>query len=126
MLISDTNGARQKLMQWPLAFTFPGKPGQEISSFPEPTIPNVVIKKEPSKIVGVTRFDVRATEPVVRGYTKQLISDLTNDGLSVKDDNRIDNYVIGQYDALFSLNKRRNEVWVELEKTGSWLEALSE
>ncbi len=126
MLISDTNGARQKLMQWPLAFTFPGKPSQEISSFPEPTIPNVVIKKEPSKIVGVTRFDVRATEPVVRGYTKQLISDLTNDGLSVKDDNRIDNYVIGQYDALFSLNKRRNEVWVELEKTGSWLEALSE
>lgn len=124
MLISDANGIRQKLMQWPLAFTFPGKPSQIVSAFPEPTIPSVVVKNEPSKIVAVCRFDVRATEPVVRGYTKQLISDLSNDGLSIKDENKMDNYVIGQYDALFSLNKRRNEVWVELEKTGSWLENL--
>jgi len=62
----------------------------------------------------VTRFDVAATEPVVRGYTKQLISQVKADNLQPSPASIVGECIIGQYDALFSINKRRNEVWVDL------------
>jgi hypothetical protein len=58
-----------------------------------------------------------ATEPVVRGYTKQLIADITADGILASESaSGGSEYIVGQYDALFSLNKRRVEVWVPLVK----------
>ena len=66
------------------------------------------------------RFDVPATEPVVRGFSKQLLQDIRRDGLSavsnggVGDATTTEEFTLGQFDALFSLNKRRNEVWIEL------------
>lgn len=70
---------------------------------------------KPGRVVAVTRFDVAATEPVVRGYTKQLISQIKADNLVPSAASQQGECIIGQYDALFSINKRRNEVWVELE-----------
>jgi len=75
----------------------------------------VNIIEKPSRVVAVTKFEVAATEPVVRGYTKQLLSQLQNDGLQpCQEAIEYGVCLIGQYDALFSINKRRNEVWVDL------------
>lgn len=75
----------------------------------------VSLLSKPGRVVAVTRFDVAATEPVVRGYTKQLISQIKADNLVPSAASLRGECIIGQYDALFSINKRRNEVWVELE-----------
>eukprot|EP01035_Chromulina_nebulosa_P016963 gene16963-22458_t len=86
--------------------------GSYCSVPPEPTIPRVDITTSPEQVVAVTRFEVAATEPIVKGYSNQLLSDLTNDGLKASTNKLL---IVGQYDALFSLNKRRNEVWIELD-----------
>jgi hypothetical protein len=81
----------------------------------------------PEVVVAVSRFEMAATEPVVKGYTLRLLQDLEQDGMkAVKatedgDDGRGgDVLTVAQFDALFSLNKRRNEVWLEL-KEHPWL-----
>lgn len=116
MKIIDKENQRDKLMTWPLQYLLPGKTFDSLPPLPEPTIPKLSLKQVPSQVFAITRFEVAATEPVVRGYTNQLLSDITNDGLIPKNPNVVNQEVIvGQYDALFSLNKRRNEVWIELD-----------
>ena len=60
------------------------------------------------------RFELAATEPIVRGFTKELLRDIKADGMAASDEVAAGLCTVAQYDALFSLNKRRNEVWVEL------------
>jgi hypothetical protein len=115
MRISDKTGSRVKEMTWPLLFETPGKGIISCTSFPEPTIPKVSIKEKEGFVVAVLRFELAATEPTVRGFTAELIRDVKRDGLTPSKAALDGDVVIGQYDALFSLNKRRNEVWVELE-----------
>jgi hypothetical protein len=50
-----------------------------------------------------------------RGYTMKLVRDLEKDGLICSSTSQ-DEFVIAQFDALFSLNKRRNEVWTTLQE----------
>lgn len=115
MKISDTDGVRAKFMSWPLAFAVPGGSPPDPISFPNPTIPKVILKTMPSIVVAVSRFEIAATEPVVKGYTGQLLRDLEADGIVAAEAARNGTeYFVGQYDALFSLNKRRVEVWVQL------------
>lgn len=113
----DSNVERNKLMQWPLTFALPNSALPDVSNFPIPTISSVELSSQPSLVVAVTRFDVAATEEVVKGYRAQLIRDISADGLLPvgKKDGK-ESFTIAQYDALFSLNKRRNEVWVELQE----------
>ncbi len=108
-------------MQWPLLYQLPGSSSNQllnISLLPPSTVPSVVIRRKESMVVGVTKFNVPATELVAKGYTQQLKRDLSQDGLiyEEEDDGRQDfsSIVVAQYDALFSLNKRRNEVFVRL------------
>lgn len=117
MRISDNpeSGKRDKVMEWPLNYCMPGSTlSTKLSDFPASTVPQLVLNEKEDFIVGVTRFDLAATEPVVKGYTKQLIGDLKADGL-VPTSKSMNELIIAQFDALFSLNKRRNEVWVELD-----------
>jgi Uncharacterized conserved protein (DUF2358)/SOUL heme-binding protein len=115
MRIADVDGKRVKKMSWPLVYSFPGRPLPDISTLPEPTIPRVIISEAPGIVVAVTRFQIAATEPNVRGFTGQLLSDINEDGMSATADCLNGDCIVGQYDAIFSLNKRRNEVWVVLE-----------
>lgn len=115
MMISDRHGVREKTMSWPLQYVAPGKSLETLPPLPEPTVPRLSLKTVPETVVAVTRFEVAATEPVVRGYTSQLLSDIQRDGLIPSPAaTQSGEVIVGQYDALFSLNKRRNEVWVEL------------
>jgi hypothetical protein len=117
MKIIDRNGARDKFMSWPLQYAAPGKTLDSLPALPIPTIPSLEIQEVPAKVFAITRFEVAATEPVVRGFTAQLLDDLRRDGLiATSAALSSQELIVGQYDALFSLNKRRNEVWVELEQ----------
>ena len=102
-------------MSWPLMYSFPGKPLPPTDTFPEPTIPRVNILERPGLVVAVTRFELAATEPIVRGFTGQLLSDVNEDGMTATPSCLKGDVIVGQFDAIFSLNKRRNEVWIELE-----------
>lgn len=114
MRIDDSSGKRTKVMTWPMAFGLPGEAPAGPETLPEPTINRVDLKSKEGIVVAVTRFDLAATEPIVRGFTAQLMSDIKNDGMTPSDAAEGGECIVGQFDALFSLNKRRNEVWVEL------------
>ena len=116
MRIVDSEGKRSKVMSWPLSFAAPGSKPRDPSNYPNPTIPKIILKTVPSKVVAVTRFELAATEPVVRGFTGNLIRDVEADGMTVNLGAKEGECLVGQYDALFSLNKRRVEAWVELDK----------
>ena len=116
MRINDEEGKRVKRMTWPLSFVAPGGELPATDSFPEPNVAKIKVKESESVTVAVLRFEVPATEPVVRGYTGNLIKYCEDDGITVTANAKEGECQIGQYDALFSLNKRRNEVWVELEE----------
>lgn len=98
---------------------------------PAPTIPRVNIVQVPARVVAVLRFEAAATEVIARKCTADLRRCLQNDGLVPleSDDDKADGDGVGgqevekdsrkvitvaQFDALFSLNKRRIEVWVDL------------
>jgi len=111
---SKTTGKRAKKMVWPIAFAAPGQAPPPISSFPTPSVSKIRVREVPECVYAVVRFEMPATEPVVRGFTGNLIKYVTDDGMVVASSAREGDCRIGQYDALFSLNKRRNEAWVEL------------
>eukprot|EP00607_Mallomonas_marina_P008089 CAMPEP_0182417576 /NCGR_PEP_ID=MMETSP1167-20130531/2041_1 /TAXON_ID=2988 /ORGANISM="Mallomonas Sp, Strain CCMP3275" /LENGTH=319 /DNA_ID=CAMNT_0024591241 /DNA_START=190 /DNA_END=1149 /DNA_ORIENTATION=+ len=115
MTVRDTSEKRVKVMTWPMVYQSPGVPLASVTSLPDPTIRRVTLLEKPSVVVAVTRFEIPATEPVVRGFTAQLMKDVESDGLVVNSRAREGQCIVGQFDALFSLNKRRNEVWVELD-----------
>lgn len=102
-------------MSWPMEFVVPGR------TLPDPTVrlPEPMAKidriSQQESVVAVSVFQVAATEPVVKGYTAQLLSDIRRDGMTALPYSESGGLIVAQYDALFSLNKRRNEVWVELE-----------
>lgn len=111
----EETGQRLKRMTWPLAFAAPGGTLPPLDSFPTPAVSRIKLKEMPSVVWAVLRFEVPATEPVVRGFTSNLIKFTTEDGLTPSTDASNGVCNIGQYDALFSLNKRRNEVWIQLD-----------
>lgn len=119
MAVSDADGTRSKRMSWPLAFALPGEALRPLSGFPQPSIRGVRLARREGLVVGVARFEMAATEPVVRGYTKRLVEDLDADGIDSCAAARQGDVTTAQFDALFSLNKRRNEVWVALD-THPW------
>ena len=116
MRITGTSNNLSKYMSWPLTYEIPNRPLPSLDTFPAATISTVKTKIVPSLVVAVTRFDVAATEPVARGYTEQLRRDIIADGMKPTKDVDEGTVIVGQYDALFSLNKRRNEVWIEVEQ----------
>lgn len=117
MKINDKEGERRKFMTWPMAFAMPGTTLPEIKTvLPPPTIGKVKLIQKPGVVVAVTRFEAAATEPIARGYTNQLLSFVRADGMVPSDVYDNGQVIVAQYDALFSLNKRRNEVWVVLKE----------
>jgi hypothetical protein len=114
MKISGDGNDRKKLMSWPMAFAYPGQPLPPPESLPEATIPRVSIEAKEGVVIAALRFDLAATEPIVKGFTSQLLSDIKADGMKPKSEDERGDLTVAQFDALFSLNKRRNEVWIEL------------
>ena len=118
MFISDNEAKRVKRMTWPVAFDSPINPLPELSFLPEPTIPRVTLHRRPGKVYAVGSFQLPATEVNCRTFFSYLLRDIQADGLKPTQAAIDGEIIVGQFDALFSLNKRRVEVWAEVEDDG--------
>ena len=104
------SGAGSKTMTWPMAI------GDDA------TLPDSNIVKsrvaQPVTVACLT-FPVAATAPAVDYYTRELEKMLEADGLRAADGQDA-NYVVAQYDAIFQVGDRRNEVWSPLAPGHLW------
>ena len=107
----------EKSMMWPLTYAAPG----ESARFPPnaESAPAVELVHMPSLVVAVARFSDASVEPVVRKATLALESACRRDGLEL---DRANDQVLQfcQYDAIFSMGKRRGEVWIPLRDNHPW------
>jgi hypothetical protein len=110
-----------KYMLWPLVYEEPG------SSY---TIPQLALDKAgegqwrtirvveiPARVVAVREFNDASMEPVVRKADRELREFLKRDGLTPEDGSE-DLVQFAQYDAIFSMGRRRGETWITLAEDG--------
>jgi len=111
----DESSNENKTMSWPVTFLCPGEANP--AEIPEPDFESTYVTTEVDDgvVVAVIEFPEEATPRNVDANAKFLEAAVARDGLVVKEQSK-GQYTIAQYNALFSLQKRRNEVWVELEK----------
>ena len=71
----------------------------------------------PSQVIAVGSFSDASMEPVVRKADRLLREALQRDGLKPQpgSESRV---TFAQYDAVYSMGKRRGEVWVPLQDGG--------
>lgn len=71
----------------------------------------------PERVVAIGTFSDASVEPVVRKANQALLASLERDGLKPKDDDDDDDNSVtfAQYDAIYSMGKRRGEVWLTLD-----------
>lgn len=100
-----------KTMDWPITFAGPGDlfSLQPPSGLPE-GFEGVIV---PESVVAIARFGDAIVEPIVRRVNNELCNDLVRDGLETE---KSDSLIFAQYDAVFSMGKRRSEVHVLLDK----------
>lgn len=103
-----------KSMMWPLSYDIPGKESVAPTSMPSGSIDIVSL---PSAVVAVRRFSDASVEPVVRRTLAELRNACERDGLDLQNTGDI---VFCQYDAIFSMGKRRGEVWIPLSAAHPW------
>ncbi|KAG7346580.1 SOUL heme-binding domain containing protein [Nitzschia inconspicua] len=113
------NDNSQKTMSWPLNFAPPGSsspppiPKSVAETAQQPMWKDCHVGAIPSKVIAVGSFADASVAPVVRKADARLREALKRDGITVSDDS--DSVKFAQYDAIFTLGKRRGEVWIELE-----------
>jgi len=116
----DTN---EKVMLWPLTYTSPSET--------EPPVPTAAIEKAAgggrwrtmevlnvaAKVVAVREYTDASMEPVVRKADRELREILDRDSLKPLEGSE-DLVRFAQYDAIFSMGRRRGEVWIDLADGG--------
>mmetsp|Transcript_8377 Transcript_8377/g.20155 ORF Transcript_8377/g.20155 Transcript_8377/m.20155 type:complete len:400 (+) Transcript_8377:1560-2759(+) len=117
------NDDSEKTMAWPLAYAAPGEnsPPPLNSKVQErmkdPMWSDCEITTMPGTVVAVGSFSDASVAPIVRKADKNLRAALENDGISIPKESET-SVKFAQYDAIFTLGKRRGEVWIELEDGG--------
>merc|ERR1712216_470189 len=111
-----------KYMMWPLTFAPPGESEppmnkDAVENAGQGQWRTMNIKVNPAKVVAVREFSDASMEPVVRKADRELREFLERDGLKPAENTQ--NMVrFAQYDAIFSMGKRRGEVWIDLSDDG--------
>jgi len=123
---NDVDGTL-KFMKWPLCYANPGEtaPSQTIIDQAKSKLSNderyqnlnCQVEIVPSQVMAVGSFSDASMEPVVRKADRQLREALQRDGLQVSDDTK-SRVQFAQYDAIFSMGKRRGETWIPLKDGG--------
>ena len=114
------NGDSMKTMAWPLVYAPPGSesPPKLRDSLTEklkdPFWQDCEIITFPSTVVAVGSFADASVEPVVRRVDKELRHACARDGIRIAKDSA-SSVKFAQYDAIFSMGKRRGEVWIDLQ-----------
>jgi hypothetical protein len=117
-IIEVLNDDSKKTMSWPLNFASPGQssppalPKSVAVAAKEATWKDCDIGAIKSKVIAVGSFADASVAPVVRKADAKLREALKRDGIVVSDSGSL---IFAQYDAIFTLGKRRGEVWIELE-----------
>lgn len=113
----------EKTMSWPLVFTAPAEnsppsvPKSVLEKVKDPLWAVCEIETVPSKVVAVGTYADASVAPIVRRADKQLREACERDGLKVAPGT--EEFVrFAQYDAIYSLGKRRGEVWIDLQDGG--------
>ena len=108
----------RKTMTWPLSFA---PPGAKCASMPALAAERLKDWQEcsldtvPEQVVAVRIFSDASVPPVVRRATKELRECLKRDGLTGDSSVSSSDLLFAQYDAVYSMGKRRGEVWIPLE-----------
>lgn len=110
----------KKTMIWPLRFAAPGEstPKQDAkitNKAKEPEWSGFEIVTVPERVVAIGSFSDASMEPVVRKADGLLREVCQRDGLQIESDCK-SCLRFAQYDAVFSMGKRRGEVWIDLAK----------
>lgn len=113
---------KSKTMLWPLRYANPGETSptadSKITSKAEaPEWSAFEIVTIPERVVAVGSFSDASMEPVVRKADGLLREACSKDGLKV-DESSQGQLRFAQYDAIFSMGKRRGEVWINLVDGG--------
>jgi hypothetical protein len=121
--IMEVEGPDEKYMQWPLLFAKPGSGSVPTASLAmrksqEPQWNKYKVENFPSRVIAVTDYSDASMEPVVRKADRDLRKALERDGLKPAPRKTESSVTFAQYDAIFSMGKRRSEVWVELAEGG--------
>lgn len=111
-----------KYMMWPLTFMQPGSselemPQDAVEKAGEGQWRTMRVVNMPSQVVAVREFSDASMEPVVRKADRELRELLERDGLTAADGSE-DLVRFAQYDAIFSMGRRRGEVWIDLAADG--------
>ena len=113
-----------KVMAWPLSYAAPGQ-----SSPPEVTkaleriqdkqyqAMGCQVETLPSQVIAVGSFSDACVEPVVRKADRLLREVLQRDGLQAEPNSK-SRLMFAQFDAIYSMGKRRGEVWIPLRLGG--------
>jgi hypothetical protein len=132
-IVQVDDSTTKKTMLWPLKYALPGQDAESL----EPLLDqfqqqmsasdttNVDLLVVPERVVAVARFSDAITEPAVRKVDLQLRELCRQDGLTIQQGATIDDVapsspllMFAQYDAVFSMGKRRSEVQIELAEGG--------
>jgi hypothetical protein len=117
------NDDSEKRMSWPLAFAAPGEvsppaiPKSVLDKVKDPLWSVCEIETIPCKVVAVGIYADASVSPIVRKADRKLRAACKRDGIAVPSETA-ESVKFAQYDAIFSLGKRRGEVWIELEDGG--------
>lgn len=122
MTVPNDDNAK-KTMAWPLLYKSPSEssipqvPQKILDKFQDPIWSDCEIETVGSKVVAVGTFRDASVAPIVRKADRRLREAISRDGILIPSES--DSFVkFAQYDAIFSLGKRRGEVWLELGPTG--------
>mmetsp|Transcript_23359 Transcript_23359/g.64800 ORF Transcript_23359/g.64800 Transcript_23359/m.64800 type:complete len:417 (+) Transcript_23359:140-1390(+) len=122
MVVPNDDGSK-KSMSWPLVYAAPGEsspraiPPAIVDRAKESVWSDCQIANVESKVIAVGSFSDASVAPIVRKADKALRESLKRDGIDVPSGSE-SSVQFAQYDAIFSLGKRRGEVWIELEDGG--------
>jgi len=117
-----TDDISDKYMTWPLTFTSPGESEppvvkDAVENAGQGQWRTMKVVTTPPTVVAVREFSDASMEPVVRNADRELREMLERDGLEALDGSE-DKVRFAQYDAIFSMGKRRGEVWIDLATSG--------
>lgn len=118
---NEASAAQPKTMAWPLAFAAPGSDAPPTVTVKESmdaqTAEKCKLITVPAKTVAVGSFSDASVAPVVRKADIALRACLRRDGIDVPASTE-GRFKFAQYDAVYSMGKRRGEVWIELQDGG--------
>ena len=109
----------KKSMRFPLNFAMPGEDCPPPPKSSEDSGGSCTVVSFPERVVAVRTFSGASVEAAVRQTDRELRNLCTTHGLRISEDSR-DVLCFAQYDAIFSMGKRRTEVWVDLADNHPW------